>query len=96
MDSSVPKRNTDVYTRSGDKGIILGSSSPIVFELSQLACEIWELIDGKRNIKDITEEIRFRYLDVEEQTISADVLDYIDQLSQNELITIDKEKYNAY
>lgn len=95
MSEPVPKRITDVYARTGDKGVILSATPPIVFEMNQLACEIWELINGIRSTDEIIKEIKFRYPDVQEQIIIEDVSDYIDVLCQNELISIVEEEANA-
>lgn len=91
MDNPIIKKETDVYSRTGDSGLILGSSPPVVFEMNQLACEIWELIDGKRRRSEIIEEIKYRYLDVPIEKIQQDISDYIDELYQNQIISFYEE-----
>jgi hypothetical protein len=94
MDDPIIKKETDVYSRSDDKGLILASSPPEIFEMNQLACEIWELIDSKKRRRDIVEEIRLRYPNVGEEAIDDDVSFYLNELKQYGLVTYCEDRTN--
>jgi hypothetical protein len=91
-------RTTEVYERrdslvtrdlAGEKVIVpvrgkVGDLS-CIYTLNAVANEIWKLLDGKRTLNEIVSELSSEY-EVEEATLTTDVLRVIDEMSQEDLV----------
>lgn len=82
----------EAYSRSGEEGIILTSEVPVLFQLNQLSCEIWELIDGENTVQDIIDQVSIRYPQTNDEEIASDVLELFAALLENDLIKMLEEK----
>lgn len=60
-------------------------SSPQLLVLNDIAAGVWLMIDGERTIEDITAEI-LRHVEAEPETVSRDVVTFLDQLAERNLI----------
>jgi hypothetical protein len=56
-----------------------------IYTLNAVANEIWGLLDGKRTIAEIISELGKEY-EVEENTLVADVMRVLDEMSQEGLV----------
>lgn len=92
---SVPSRSSSVVTRkTGSKFILVPVADNIadmdsVYTLNETAYFIWKLIDGENNIEDIIDAV-IREYDVSRETASADVSDFIIEMSKYIIIKKDK------
>ena len=66
--------------------VIYDGSGPQLLVLNDIAAGVWLMIDGERTIDDITTEI-LSHLDAERETVTRDVLEFLDQLEHRKLIT---------
>jgi len=55
--------------------------------VNEVGAAIWQLIDGKRNINQICTEICEQF-DVDTATAEADILQFINELLERQIITI--------
>ena len=59
-----------------------------IYTLNPLAARIWELIDGKRKIKDIKNVILQEY-EVDEEKVEKDLLEFLTQLEEIKAVVAD-------
>ena len=86
-DRRVPQRK-DTLTHEvtdSDEVVIYDSNGPQLLVLNDMAAGIWLMIDGKRSIDDITAEI-VNNVEAERATVTRDVIEFLGQLEQRELI----------
>ena len=91
QDALVLKKNPDIVSRTIEDETILmpiyKTSSEIncIYTLNKTAARIWELIDGKNNIKYITEEL-IREYDESFDHVFSDVIEFVKNMSKLGLI----------
>ena len=86
-DRRVPKRK-DTLTHEvtdTDEVVIYDSNGPQFLVLNDTAAGVWLMIDGTRSVDDITAEI-LNHVEVERVTVTRDVIEFLGQLEQRELI----------
>jgi len=92
---SVPSRSSSVVTRkTGSEYVLVPVTNNIadmnsVYTLNETGAFLWELIDGENNIKDMIEALIKEY-DIDEETATADVFEFINEM--NKYLIISKEK----
>jgi len=59
--------------------------SPQLLVLNDTAAGVWLMIDGERSVEEIIAEI-LKYVDAERDTVAHDVIAFLGQLEQRELI----------
>ncbi len=86
--SSTPVKNPAVLARKivGDELVLVNADNASSLALTnQTAVTVWERIDGKNTVQDIIKEVEHHFQDVP-QTVSNDVLDFIDILTRDGFI----------
>ena len=86
-DRRVPQRK-DTLTHEvtdTDEVVIYDGSGPQLLVVSDIAAGVWLLIDGARSIDDITAGI-LNHVEAERATVARDVIAFLGQLGQRELI----------
>jgi hypothetical protein len=84
---SIPSHSTSVVTRkTGNEYILVPVTDNIadmnsVYTLNDTGAFIWELIDGKRTVEELIIAMTKEY-DIDNETASTDVLDFIDNMSK--------------
>lgn len=68
-----------------DEVVIYDGTGPQLLVLNDIAAGVWLMIDGRRSIADITAEI-LNHVEAEHTTVTRDVLAFLGQLEQRELI----------
>jgi len=92
---SVPLRSSSVVTRkTGRECVLVPVTNNIadmnsVYTLNETGAFLWELIDGENNIEDMIEAL-IREYDIDEETATADVFEFINEM--NKYLIISKEK----
>ncbi len=86
-EKKVYKKNKDFVTRQIDKDMIL---MPIyktnkdineMYTLNETAADMWELIDGKKTVKDMCDDMSKKY-DVARDKLEADVEEFIKDMKE--------------
>ena len=86
-DRRVPRRK-DTLTHEvtdTDEVVIYDGNGPQLLVLNDTAAGVWLMIDGTRSVDDITAEI-LNHVEIERATETRDVIDFLGQLEQRELI----------
>lgn len=75
-------RNDDIAWRIIDgEALVVSPQNSLIYPLSEVATRVWELLDGKKAILEITSIICEEF-DADEKTIRNDVIDFIENLSK--------------
>jgi len=77
----------------GEAVIVLPQSGQVNV-LNEVGSRIWELIDGTRNVGEITEAIVAEY-DVTSEQAERDVEEFIQELVENKMLVLADEKAAA-
>jgi hypothetical protein len=86
---SVPSRSSSVVTRkTGSEYVLVPVTNNIadmnsVYTLNEPGAFLWELIDGENNIEDMIEAL-IREYDIDEETATADVFEFINEMNKNQ------------
>ena len=84
---SIPSHSTSVVTRkTGNEYVLVPVTNNIadmnsVYTLNDTGAFIWDLIDGKRTVEELITAMTNEY-DIDEETASRDVFDFIDNMSK--------------
>jgi len=86
------KDSNMVYRRIADEYILVPIRQQVadlnyIYTLNEIGAFIWELIDGKSNIKQILKNITAAY-DVEEKAAKDDLISFISQLLKIKAIDV--------
>jgi len=86
--TTTPTRNPEVLGRmADDEAVLVMPQKGQVKVLNEVGSVVWELIDGKRNILQIVEEICVQF-DVDKDTVEADIIKFVADLVNREIIFI--------
>jgi hypothetical protein len=90
LDTVPRKSESSVFRKIGDECILVPVASSVadvnsIFSLNETGAAIWDLIDGKRNLRDIVAEIEGEF-EVQGQEVEADVISLIRELFEAKLI----------
>ena len=84
--TSVPVRNPEIIAKTAeDEAVLVMPQKGQVKVFNEVGAVIWELIDGKRTIEIIIEEIVSQF-DVDPFTAESDVLNFISELYKREIV----------
>ena len=89
---SVLSHSPSVVTRkTGSEYVLVPIANNIadmnsVFTLNETGALIWELIDGKRDVKEIITELTKEY-DIDITTAAADVMAFIEKMNRYLIVT---------
>lgn len=89
--NSIPKPNPDIIGRVVDnEAVLVMPKEGKVKVLNEVGAAIWELVDGQRNISQITEEI-CKQFEIDHAIAERDTLNFISDLKEKKIIvSIDK------
>jgi hypothetical protein len=85
--NSVPSRTPLIVTRkTGNEYVLVPVTNNIadmdsVYTLNETGAFLWELIDGRKSVRDLIEAVVNEY-DTDNKTATADVLSFIDEMSK--------------
>ena len=83
------KRNNEVFASEIDEEIVMMNiQSGKYFGMDAIGSRIWELIDEKIRVKDIISTLLEEY-DVTEEQCRKDVLDFLNELYDQQLVEIE-------
>ena len=86
--TTIPIQNPSILSRmADDEAVLVAPKQGKVKVLNEVGAAIWDLTDGKRNIKGIAAEICAQF-DVEQSTAERDTLAFIAELLDREIVTI--------
>jgi len=87
----VPQQNDDMAWRIvDDECIIVDPQGSQATVLNPVGARIWELMDGKKTVTTILEQILEEY-DVAEETARADASQFVEELIQRNLVRFSNE-----
>jgi hypothetical protein len=82
-----PQRTENVVARTLDgEAVLLDLASEEYYSLNEVGSRIWELADGEHSVGDMVEAIVTDY-DAERAQVEEDVLDLLDELSREGLVS---------
>ncbi|MHC4627085.1 MAG: PqqD family protein [Planctomycetota bacterium] len=90
MDISVkwPKRSEDTASRVVDgEAVIVIPQKGVVTVLNETGSGIWQLLDGRNSIEDITNIISSEF-DVPREQAEKDTLGFIEELIEKEMVVL--------
>lgn len=90
MDISVkwPKRSEDTASRVVDgEAVIVIPQKGVVTVLNETGSGIWQLLDGRNSIEDITNIISSEF-DVSREQAEKDTLGFIEELIEKEMVVL--------
>ena len=92
LDNIYQKDSNIVYRRIANEYILVPIKQQVadlncIYTLNEIGAFIWELIDGKSNIKQILKNITASY-DVEEEAAKDDLISFISQLLKIKAIDV--------
>lgn len=85
--NKIPKKNSKIVARkTGSEYVLIPVSDNIadmeaVYTLNETGAFIWDLIDGKRSIEEIAEEL-VKEFDVDSPTATKDVNELVEDLAE--------------
>ena len=86
--TNVPVRNPEIIAKSADdEAVLVMPQKGQVKVVNQVGAVIWELIDGKRTIENIIDEIVSQF-DVDPVTAESDVINFTTELYKREIINL--------
>ena len=84
--TSIPVRNPEIIGKlAEDEAVLVMPQKGQVKVVNEVGAVIWELIDGKRTIERIIEEIVSQF-DVDHVTAETDVFNFISELNEREMV----------
>ena len=87
----IPCRNKAILFRhEKDKTVLLDELSGSPYYLESTGSYIWNIIDGKKNLKDILNELTKKF-DSDKKVIKTDLIEFITELLENQIITVKKK-----
>lgn len=79
-------RNDDVAWRAiDDEALVVNPKDSLVYPLNAVGTRIWELLDGKKTVSEIS-SIIYEEFDGDEMTIRNDITDFVESLLKAGLI----------
>ena len=92
LNNTYQKDSNIVYRKIADEYILVPIRQQVadlncIYTLNEIGAFIWELIDGKSNIKHILKNITASY-DVEEKAAKDDLISFISQLLKIKAIDV--------
>jgi len=86
--TSVPVRNPNIIGRmTDDEAVLVIPQKGQVKVINEVGAVVWELIDGKRDVGQIVDEVCSQF-DVDRVAAEADTLNFISELIKREIIFI--------
>ena len=86
LDTIISKNERVPWRIIEGEAILVKVDSGEVIHLNEVAAEIWRIIDGKRKISEIVDQIQNDF-DVDREQAENDTLEFIQSLSDINLVT---------
>lgn len=88
INKHIPVKNA-LKARTDDLFLILSNHESNVYYLNGTAREIWEIIDGNKNIKEICEYLSGEY-DVSHEILESDLVNFVRDMQWKKLLRLKK------
>ncbi len=86
--TSIPMRNPDIIGRlADDEAVLVMPQKGQVKVFNEVGAVIWELIDGKRDVGQIVEQVCSQF-EVDRVSAEMDTLGFISELIKREIVFI--------
>jgi hypothetical protein len=90
FDTVLKKSQTAVFRKIGEEYLLVPIAASVadvnsIFSLNETAAAIWDLIDGRRNLRDIVAGIEGEF-ETEGQEVEEDVISLIREMVEARLI----------
>lgn len=86
--TSIPMRNPDIIGRlADDEAVLVMPQKGQVKVINEVGAVIWELIDGKRDVGQIVEQVCSQF-EVDRVSAEMDTLGFISELIKREIVFI--------
>ena len=86
--SSAPTVADDViFQRMSDGAILLSTEEEVYFGLNEVGAQIWKGLERQEELVAICRSLRERYPDVDEDRIESDVMDLLQELHREGLVS---------
>jgi hypothetical protein len=85
---SYPRRKPVPWRQLGGDALVVDVKAGLLYPLNAVGARIWELSDGARSVEAIIEALRAEF-DADEPTIRQDTADFLRELRQRELISLE-------
>lgn len=85
------KKEIAAFRVIDNEAVILNLENGIYYSLNEVGTKVWELMDGKKSIKDLTAAITAQY-DVDEMTVEKDIIELVSDLLSEGLVTLNETK----
>lgn len=87
----IPKRNENItWKEFGTESILLDLKSGDFFDVNDVGLMIWQQADGQRTVKEIIQTLTASF-DASDDEMIADVREFLRELMNNGLITIESK-----
>jgi hypothetical protein len=70
------------------EALVVDVKAGLLYPLNSVGARIWQLSDGQRTVDEIVQSIAAEF-DADEKTIRQDAADFLRELRQRELISLD-------
>jgi coenzyme PQQ biosynthesis protein PqqD len=87
----VPRKSElAVFRKIGEEYIVVPIASSVadvnsMFSLNETGAAIWDLIDGKRSVRDIVSEIEGEF-ETDRQQLESDVISFIREMTETKMV----------
>lgn len=76
-----------IFQRMSDGAILLSTEEEVYFGLNEVGAEIWEGLQENRDLEGICRRLRDRYPDVDGERIESDVMELVEELRREGLVS---------
>ncbi len=74
------------------EALVVDVKAGLLYPLNSVGARIWQLSDGQRTVDEIVQSIAAEF-DADEKTIRQDAADFLRELRQRELISLDDKPH---
>ena len=74
------------------EALVVDVKAGLLYPLNSVGARIWQLADGQRTVDEIVQSIAAEF-DADEKTIRQDAADFLRELRQRELISLDDKPH---
>ena len=87
IDSSFKKNDNVAWRIIDGEAFVVNPKDSLIYPMESVAGRIWELLDGRKTVKEIT-DIIYEEFDQDRAVIEHDMLSFFEKLIEAELIEI--------
>jgi len=89
LDQKVVSEQTVFAQEVDDEMVLLDMNSENYFGLDSVGAVMWQIIEEKKVLKDVLNEL-LSYYDVEEERLKQDLLHFVENLQKSGLIRVEE------